>query len=94
MTAVGGLRQGTDPRGRASPRYQRLTERELDVFRLVGRGLSNTELAQALHLSEATVKTHLGQVMRKFGLRDRVQAVVAAYESGLVQPGTGPDVGD
>jgi len=75
------------PPGATPAGFQRLTEREADVFRLVARGLSNTELAKELHLSEATVKTHLGQVMRKLGLRDRVQAVVAAYESGLVQPG-------
>jgi len=77
-----GPRPGATPAG-----FERLTERELEVFRLVARGLSNTEIAHELHLSEATVKTHLGQVMRKLGLRDRVQAVVAAYESGLVQPG-------
>ena len=75
------------PPGATPAGYERLTEREVDVLRLVSRGFSNTEIAQELHLAEATVKTHLGQVMRKLGLRDRVQAVVAAYESGLVQPG-------
>jgi len=68
-------------------RFGELTERELEIVRLLTRGLSNAEIGGELFLSEATVKTHVTRVLQKLGVRDRVQAVVLAYESGFVRPG-------
>ncbi|AJM77506.1 response regulator [Rathayibacter toxicus] len=76
---------GTPGSGREAPaEFETLTEREGEIFRLAASGLSNTEIARAEFLSEATVKTHISRTLGKLGLRDRVQLVVYAYENGLV----------
>ena len=70
------------------PELSALTERELEIMTLLASGLSNAELGAQLYLSEPTIKTHLSSIFRKLGVRDRVQAVIAAYDAGLVEPAT------
>jgi DNA-binding NarL/FixJ family response regulator len=77
------------PGRQTSTSLRALTPRELDVLRLLARGMSNAEIAEQLIIGEATVKTHVAHVLAKLDLRDRIHAVVYAYESGLVEPGSG-----
>ena len=79
--------RGAVAQQRAPAELEELTPRELEVFQLIARGMSNAEIAADLVVSETTVKTHVARVLMKLGVRDRVQAVVLAYESGVVAPG-------
>jgi DNA-binding NarL/FixJ family response regulator len=79
--------RGPAPSGTAATTAGSLSERELDVVRLVAQGRSNAEIAAGLYLSEATVKSHVARILAKLGLRDRVQIAVYAYEHGIVRPG-------
>ncbi|HEU5127946.1 MAG TPA: response regulator transcription factor [Glycomyces sp.] len=78
--------EGEAGNGRAAVRLEALTERELEVLTAIGRGWNNTEIAERFHLAESTVKTHVGRILAKVGARDRVQAVIVAYNTGLVSP--------
>jgi DNA-binding NarL/FixJ family response regulator len=88
VIAAFARRSAPDPTG--SPRLDELTEREREVLLLLTRGRSNAEIAADLVVSDATVKTHVAHVLMKLGVRDRVQAVIFAYETGLVAPGDAP----
>jgi DNA-binding NarL/FixJ family response regulator len=78
------------PQPAPPPQLEELTERELEVFRLITRGLSNAEIGEQLYISDTTVKTHITHILQKLDLRDRVQAVVLAYETGLFDESSAP----
>lgn len=83
---VDSYRRVSRPAGGPGPLHEVLTEREVDVLRLMARGASNPEIAQQLHLAETTVKSHVGAIFSKLGARDRAAAIVLAYDGGLVEP--------
>ena len=85
---LGAYRNQVAPARRTAQRVDALTEREHDVLRLLARGATNPEIAAALHVSQATVKTHVGSIFMKLGVRDRAAAIVYAFDHGVVQPGT------
>jgi DNA-binding NarL/FixJ family response regulator len=86
-SVIAGFVSSSRKRPRSNPKLESLTSRELDTLRLVAAGLSNAEIAAELVLSEATVKTHVGHTLTKLDVRDRVQAVIFAYETGVVGRG-------
>lgn len=84
---IEGFVRRPPPGTKVVPELGQLTEREVEALTLIGSGFSNTEIANHLYVSEGTVKSHVNRVFTKLGLRDRAQAVVTAYETGLVRPG-------
>lgn len=82
-------RRRVAPAGRQAARLELLSERELEVLRMMARGATNGEIAAGLYLAEATVKTHIGSIFGKLGVRDRAAAIVFAYDHGVVTPGAG-----
>ena len=92
-SVIGQFAALPSPREDLKAQADELTAREQEVLGLMATGLSNAEIAGELVVSEGTVKTHVGHVLRKLGLRDRIQAVIFGYESGLLQPGAGPASG-
>jgi DNA-binding NarL/FixJ family response regulator len=89
-TVIARMTQVPAPDDGAHERLEELTAREREVLELVARGLSNSEIADTLVIEESTVKTHIKRILMKLSLRDRIQAVIFAYESGLTQPGPKP----
>jgi DNA-binding NarL/FixJ family response regulator len=78
--------RSSEEKGRTDPRWQALTDREREILLAIGHGQTNGEIAERLVLSESTVKTHVGRVLAKIGARDRIQAVILAYDLGLTRP--------
>lgn len=83
------MARGPQPDATRDARLDELTDRELEVLRLIAGGLSNSEIAETLVIGDSTVKTHVKRILSKLGARDRVQAVIFAYEAGLAQAGPG-----
>ena len=86
---LGAYRHAIMPSRREATRLELLTDREQDVLRLLARGSVNAEIAKTLHVSEATVKSHVGAIFMKLGVRDRAAAIVFAFDHGVVDPGRG-----